>query len=304
MMKATRLALLFLLTALLLVGCSSAATPPYAPSDQAPAPAGATAPRAGESATNTSGAGGSAAQTNWDRYIMRQATLTLTVKDVEAALASVEKVAAAAGGYVAQSASRRDGASVIADITIQVPAAALDQAVADLKGLALVVESAKITSQDVTEEYVDNEASLTNLRAAEQSTQRLLNQATKMDDILSIQRELTAIRGNIEKLQGRQNYLKRRVDMSSIAVHLQPESAAAVAAGRSGWQPLQTVAVAWENSLTLLQGLASLLIMLVVGVLWWLLPLLLLGRWLWARRPKGRPRTPPFPPQPAQPGAA
>jgi hypothetical protein len=302
MMEKCRLLVVAFVALLALAGCSQGAAPSLAPADQAPA--AAPAQRSGESAANPSGASGSSAQTNWDRYVIRQATLVLTVQEVEAALASVEKIAGAAGGYVAQSASQRNGGRITADITIQVPATALDQTVASLKGLALVVESAKVTSQDVTEEYVDNEASLTNLKAAEQSTQRLLDKATNMNDVLSIQRELTTIRGNIEKIQGRQNYLKRRVDMSSVAVHLQPESAAAAAASRSAWQPLQTAATAWEMSLGLLQGLANVAITLIVGFLWWAAPLALLVYWLWRRRPRGRPRTPPFPPQPTQPGVA
>lgn len=297
-MKARALCLIITVWQLLLAGCASAGAP-VAPSAPAPRPAATAAP-----ATSAAQPGPGSAQTNWDRYVIRQAELVLVVKDVEGAMAEVQKLAEAAGGYVVQSSSRRDGTRVLADLTIQVPAEALDKTVDGLKRLALSVDSAKITMQDVTEEYVDNEANLTNLKAAEQSTLRLLDKTTNMDQIISVQRELTRIRGDIERIEGRQRYLQRRVAMSSISLHLLPESAAATAASRGAWQPLQTAAVAWEMSLNLLTQLANALIWLVVGF-WWLLPLLFLARWLWRRRPKARPRAaPPFPPQPVQPSGA
>lgn len=295
MMKTRALVLLTAAWWLLLAGCSS----PAAPSSNVPSVAPA-AGRAAEQSKAASSQPDTGAQANWDRYVIRQADLALVVEDVEGTMVEVQKLATAAGGYLAQSNSRRDGARVLADITIQVPASAFDKTVDDLKSLALSIDSAKITSQDVTEEYVDNEANLTNLKAAEQSTLRLLDKTTRIEDILTIQRELTRIRGDIEKIEGRQLYLKRRVDMSSIAIHLVPESVAATAAGRSGWQPLQIAAVAWETSLNLLTQLASVLITLVI-VFWWLIPLFFLVRWLWRRRPRRAPLAPPYPPKPIQP---
>ncbi|MHB1131325.1 MAG: DUF4349 domain-containing protein [Chloroflexota bacterium] len=302
-----RLRVVTLMAALLLMAssCSMAPAAAPAPSSVTPAQGRASAPVAPGAYSNEKGATGSADQASatqaWDRYVIRQASLTLIVKDVEAAASEVEKAATAAGGYVSQSNSRRDSGKVLVDLTIQVPAAALDETIEAVKRLAVVVDTANVTSQDVTEEFVDNEARLANLKAAEESTKRLLANTTRIEDILIVERELTRLRGEIEKIEGRQRYLQRRVDMSSITVRLMPETAAAVAGARAGWQPLQNALAAWEASLTFLSQAVSGLLIIVV-FLWWVVPLILGVVW-WRRRHPSRPRRGP-PVQPPTPGAA
>lgn len=289
-MKSRIVALALLVAlALSLVGCAGAAPSPMrqassgADTGQAASAPSGMAPAAPP--VPAEGSSGGAAQEAWDRYVIRNADLRLVVKDVEAASAEVEKVATEAGGYVAQSNTRREDSRVLADISIQVPAESFDRVVEQLRRLAVTVDYAKTSTQDVTEEYVDNEARLRNLRAAEESTQRLLDKTTKMEDILAVRRELTSLRGEIEKIEGRQNYLKRRVEMSTINVHLTTEASTALAAGRSGWDPLANAQVAWESSLSFISRAVDVLVVLIV-FLWWVFPLagIVWGVWRWRRR--------------------
>ena len=66
-------------------------------------------------------------------------------------------------------------------------------------------------SQDVTEEYVDLGANLRNLQASESAILKLMDKATQIQDVLALQRELTNVRGQIERIQGRKTYLERRI---------------------------------------------------------------------------------------------
>lgn len=298
---------LILVLALVLTGCSQASPAAVAPSapnwaagadKQSGGGASAQAPRPAATTAPAASAQGSAAETNWDRYVIRNGEAYLTVKDVEVAAGEVKRIAAEAGGFVSGSNQGRSNGRVYAELTIQVPAEAFDRVVADLKGLATVVESVRTTSQDVTEEYVDNEAHLANLRASEVSTRRLLEQTGRMEDIVVVQRELTRIRGEIEKIEGRQRFLKRRVDMSTINVHLATEAPASLAAARSGWQPLVTAATAWEGSLTFLsRALDALLAVLIFS--WWAIPLIVALVFLLRRGRRGRRQPPRMPPAPS-----
>jgi hypothetical protein len=227
----------------------------------------------------------------WDRYVIRTAQADIVVRDVEAASEEIKRITADAKGFVAQSNLRHENDHVVADISIQVPAASFDDVLGQLKGLAVTVDSVRISSQDVTDEYVDNEARLRNLQASEASTLRLMEQTDKMEDVLAIQRELTNIRGQIEQIQGRQNYLKRRVDMSTISIHLSTESATTLASLRSGRQPLRTAGTAWEASLTFISFGVDLLVATVV-FLWWFILLVAIAVVIWRLR-RRRQRRPP-----------
>lgn len=289
----TRLCVLtLLLIALVVGGCASAApsavapavssagagsgdgkaVPPVAPAAQAPGERGE------ESA---------AGDPSWDRYVIRNAELRLTVEDVEAASAKAKAITLEAGGYVAQSNVRRQDQRVVADIVIQVPAEAFDGTVSELRRLAITVDVDRTSTEDVTEEFVDNEARLRNLRATEESTLRLLDRASEMEDILAVQRELTTIRGQIEQIEGRQNYLKRRTEMSTINLHLTTDAGTALAADRSTWQPLTSARVAWESSLNFVSGALEAMLVAVV-FLWWLIPVVAIVWFFWRRRRRAR----------------
>ncbi|MHB1416937.1 MAG: DUF4349 domain-containing protein [Chloroflexota bacterium] len=289
-MRTILVGLALLLSVGVLVGCSGAAPSPVPSAPQSNAGKSAEVPAAQPADAGQSGG----ASTAWDRYVIRNAEATLIVKDVETAVGEVEDLANASGGHVSQSNTRRQGDSLVADLVIQVPVDSFDATLDALKGLAVDVESVNTTSEDVTEEFVDNESRLRNLRATEQSTLRLLDQATRMEDILAVQRELTNIRGEIEKIEGRQQFLQRRVEMSTITVHLRLESATVLAAGRTGWQPLRTAAVAWEASLSFLKVASDAILTLVV-FFWWAFPVAAATVVLIRRRGRGKQRKVPVP---------
>ena len=124
----------------------------------------------------------------------------------------------------------------------------------------------------------------------------------------NIQREITNVRGQIERLQGRANYLDRRAAMSTIAINLEtPVVAGPSTPTGSDWRFTVVVGEAWAASLKALQVVATVVITVAV-FFWWLLPLLALGVLAWrryrrrsaARRSAGSPPTAP----PAAPPAA
>jgi len=93
-----------------------------------------------------------------------------------------------------------------------------------IKGFAVKVTREDINSRDVTEEFVDLEAQLKNYKAVEQQYISVLARAWTIEDILSVRKELDNVRNNIERLQGRINYLSRQIAMSTISVSLTSEA--------------------------------------------------------------------------------
>jgi hypothetical protein len=141
-----------------------------------------------------------------------------------------------------------------------------------------------VRGEDVTEEFVDLESRERNLLAAEQSLLELYNRAQSVNDALSIERELANIRGQIEQVQGRIQYLEERTATSQITVSIQP--VARPAPSPPAWNPARVVEQAWNASLGVLQALATVILSaLVFG--WWLAPVLAAGFVWWRRRNRG-----------------
>lgn len=297
-----------LVIALLVAGCAPAAVPQQDKASLDQASRASEAPKAGaakSAAAPAAGAPGGAgsspasgeATASWDRMIIRTANLTLVVGDVEQALAAARDITQTAGGFVAKSSSRYEGEFQLADITIQVPALAYDNTIQRLRGLALRVDNESSSSQDVTEEYTDLDSQLRNLQATEASLVRLLDRSTQISDIIAVQKELTNVRGQIERIQGRMKYLSRRSDMSTISVSLIPE-ARSKKRPPEGWNPLRSMGSAWEASLTFLRVVVEVALIAVVFLFWLIIPLCVVAFFLWRRR-RQRPATGASSPQPS-----
>ena len=279
-----------------------AAAPPAALS--APAASGAAAAdaqRSGrpEAASQTNALPDTSAQI-LDRMVIRTAQLTVEVQDMEQALAQARAIASRNGGFVSASTTRvekvNDQDRTVADLTLQVRSQSADAALSDLRALGKVTTESS-GSQDVTEEYVDLDSNLRNLQASEAAILKLMERATQIQDVLSLQRELTNVRGQIERIQGRKTYLERRTDMATITLSLRlPPVAGSQPTVGGAWDPLAVALRGWQASLAVLRGVAEVLIV-AIAFSWWLVPFAVGGAYA-----RLRPRRAPAPtPAPAEP---
>ena len=156
-----------------------------------------------------------------DRMVVRTGNMQIVVNDVTSAMDGINKIAVNYGGYVVTSQKGKDGERNVGSISIRVLAENYNQALVDIRTLSKSVTSESTSSQDVTQEYTDLDASVKNLEATEAQLQKIMLSATKTEDILAIQRELTNVRGQIDQAKGRMQYLQRTSATSLIQIQLQ-----------------------------------------------------------------------------------
>jgi len=220
-----------------------------------------------------------------DRKLVRTVHLVFTVDAPETAADRAQELAAEAGGYVASvEAVRRDGL-LHYKLTLRVPGERLDAVLAALEELAAEVEREQVSTEDVTDRYVDLEARLRALRATEEELTALLRESRSRghsaEDIMAIFRELTGIRSQIEQLQGQLQLLANRVAFSTVHLELRPTAAARPLVDE-GWSPGSTAHSSVRALLAALQWLADAAIVLAVAVLPVLL-IVLVPLWLLLR---------------------
>ena len=292
------MSLLLLLLALALSACSRAAEVAQpdggtAVKDQA---VGVSQPESGTEVAGQAASDAVVPQEDFGRKIIKTADLAITSEDVRGGAAEAQQVAARFGGTIVSSQTYRSDNAVYADLILAVPSDRFEDALDELRGLGEEVTTDTVSGQDVTEEYVDLQSRERNLLAAEQALLDLYNRADDVQDALSIQRELTGVRGEIEQVQGRMQYLKQSSDTSQISLSISP--VASPPNPPPAWDPALVVAKAWTASLAVLQALAAaVLSTLVFG--WWFIPLLALGAW-WLRRRLRRPGLVPPAPESSQ----
>jgi hypothetical protein len=284
------------------IGAASAAKPAAAP---APAPPAADAAKSGAATSNAAGVSQNAsapldvqAQSTQplDRMVIRTAQLTIEVTDIEQALAQVRAIAAQGGGFVSGSNTHiekvNDQERNVADLTIQVRSETVDSSISALRALGKVTTEST-GSQDVTEEYVDLDSNLRNLQASESAILKLMSQTTRIEDVVSLQRELTNIRGQIERIQGRKRFLERRAELATITLSLRlPATESARPTLSGAWDPIAVALRGWQASLTVLRAFADVVIV-VIAFSWWLVPIAGAGAYVWLQRRRPRPQPEP-----------
>jgi len=151
-----------------------------------------------------------------DRKIVRTGALELTVKSPADAAEQIRRMAESMGGYLetAQIAGTRE--TPTADITIRVPAPHFEDAKAQIRKLAVRVESEKTDARDMTRQYVDMEARLRNLRAEEVQYLTIMKSAYKISDLLEVEQKLSEVRGQIEQQQAELQTLSKQVETVAI----------------------------------------------------------------------------------------
>ena len=214
----------------------------------------------------------------FDRMVVKTAELGVRGEDVRGSAEEARRVAERFGGEVLSSRIYAGSGPVSADLVLSVPSGEFEAALEELRGLGERVTTHTVEGQDVTEKFVDLESRERNLLAAEESLLALYDRAEGVEDTLTVERELTDVRGQIEEVQGRIRYLERRTATSEIVLHLEP---AATAPTREPWSASSVAARASDASLGVLQAAATALISAVV--FWWLVPPAAIGLLLWRR---------------------
>ena len=208
------------------------------------------------------------------RQVIRNGSMQLTVESVTETFDQVRGAVEQAGGFVASSSFSGREDSQRARMTVRVPAAKFDQLIADLRNMAIEVDSISTGSEDVTGEFTDLEASLRNLKAVEAQYLTLLGEAKEIGDILTVQDRLNGVRYEIERVQGRLNLISNQTSLATLEVALFPEAAQVVEEPVDDGFTHQ-VSAAWESSLDFVGSLGTGLVVALVWS-WWLIPVVII----------------------------
>jgi hypothetical protein len=187
------------------------------------------------------------------RLIVRTGQASIEVDSLEPAMTELRRVAQRAGGFVAD-ASVQSGRNQLRQATLElkVPSARFDELTEGLRPIGRL-EFVNVGAEDVSEEFVDLTARVANGRRLEDRLVELLRTRTgKLQDVLSVERELARVREEIERMEGRLRYLKVSAQLSTLSVSLH-EPVPIVATHGPG-PIVEAFRAAWRNFVGVLAG--------------------------------------------------
>ena len=261
-----------MLLALLLVGgCGGAEQPGYERAE----PAQAITPDEA-SPDEAADLGGPAVPPGFvDRKIVYTATVDLVVEDFDPVPAEIDALLKRFDAYVAHSEILGSpGRPRHGEWVIRVPVDRYSELLAAARELG-EPRSVRSDSRDVTEEYYDVEARIRNKRQEEQRLLKLLETATgELKDVLEIERELSRVREETERMEGRLRVLQDTTSLTTVTLRIEeienyvpPEVAGYGTRARR----------AWEQSLSALLATVQTASLVAVALLPWAAVVFVLG---------------------------
>jgi hypothetical protein len=155
---------------------------------------------------------------DWDKKIIKTAFLNFEVKDYKAYYATFREKVRSVGGYVAQEEQSQSDYKIENTLVVKVPVDQFDNALAQLTNGSEKINERKITSQDVTAEFVDTKSRIEAKKQVRLRYMDLLGQAKNMQEILNVQSEINGIQEEIESATGRVEYLGHSAAYSTINI--------------------------------------------------------------------------------------
>ncbi len=152
--------------------------------------------------------------------IIKNANLRIEVEDYFLSSQKTEAYAKKYGGYVSNSQTHSDHVNEHSGtIVIRVPELHFDAVMAELSLLG-EIKSKSTSGDDVTEEYIDLQSRINNSQAHEERLVAMYDEAENVHEMMTVERELSRVRGDIERMEGRLRYMDSKVKMSTVTVYL------------------------------------------------------------------------------------
>lgn len=217
--------------------------------------------------------------------LVRSAWLGIQVTDLTAAAAKVRAIATTAGGQVLSenvvtTSAPMDITGELGDVKVPavgpsearvvlgVPSDKLDGVLTELSRIGTVSYRSSQT-QDVTDTYVDTKARVATMEAGVDRLRALLTKATSLEQVITLESELTRRQADLDALRARLADLDQRVAQSEVTVTLWTSDVEPVVDDEGGF--LAALRGAWDAFLSSLAviftGLAVLLPWLVIVLL-------------------------------------
>jgi Domain of unknown function (DUF4349) len=218
--------------------------------------------------------------------LIKTAQVAIKLDSIDTAVTKIRETVQLKGGDIYSFQDNRTadrGDHRKASLVLKVPMNELDKMLAEIAKLGKI-QSQKLDSADVTQQIVDSDARLKNLRQQEDQTRKIMERAGSINDTLNVSQNLANIREQIEQIDAQVKNMRQQVAYSTINLELEELQAANPDGDPVGLRIQET----WKNSTGNAAGLATNIALTML----WLLPFTPLlaaggaGIYWWQRRKK------------------
>jgi hypothetical protein len=155
--------------------------------------------------------------------IKKTAEINITVDDYKKARIEIVKIVKIGNAYIGSENEQNTTYSITNNMVVRVLNKDFDSMVNKLLTVASNVNSKNIFAEDVTAQFIDIQSRLKSKKEIEKRYLDILTKASKVTDILEIEKKLGEIREEIEAKEGQLKYLSDQVNYSTINLNFHQE---------------------------------------------------------------------------------
>jgi len=156
--------------------------------------------------------------TTSDRKLIKTAQLQFETNDLKATTSRLRTLSSSLAGFIAEEKLEENYDRHWTTVRIKVPSKNFDALIDGISGKVEKFDLMEVSSQDVTEEFMDLGVRVATKKKVEQRYLEILAQAKTIEEILQVEEKAAAVREEIERAEGRLKYLGNRTSMSSVNV--------------------------------------------------------------------------------------
>lgn len=205
-----------------------------------------------------------------EQKIIKTADIRFESNDLEETYSKIIEAAKKLHAIIQNDTEGKDYGSVFRRLIVRVPSKNFDLFLGDISKGVTYFDNKEISSQDVTEEYIDIDARLKAKKILEARYLELLKKANKVSEMLEIEAQLSAIREEIEAKEGQLRYMQSQISMSTITIEFYKtvanEGGATISYGSKIWNAIKSGFNEISNFFITLLSIWPFLIILAVVV--------------------------------------
>ena len=179
-----------------------------------------------------------------EQKIIKTGNLRFQTNDLETTYEQIKRAVKKEKAFIQNDSQGKEYASIYRRITVRIPSENFDPFIKDISSGVDYFDNKEISSQDVTEEYIDIDARLKAKKKLENRYLELLAKANKMSEMLAIEAQLSAIREEIEAKEGQLRYMQNQISLSTITIEFYKttaqESGVTISYGAKIWNAFKS----------------------------------------------------------------
>ena len=152
---------------------------------------------------------------NIERKIIKNGTINIDIKDIQNIEKIIEEEIKKVNGYIASSSIYKTYGTIV----LKIPAEKFEEFINIVPNFGKITYKT-INAEDVTKKYYDLEKRIETKKILQQRYQNYLKNATKVEDLLNIERELNNVTAEIESLELEFKNLIHLISYSTLTLNL------------------------------------------------------------------------------------